>query len=242
MSGALAKEPGVVTMVLVSVEGLSAPWMGGWNLESGAEEVVVFMVVFMVGLSSGREEVAAGGGVDLFGFDFGLPVDDGEFGEWVDAEAAEHVEALSAVVGSVRGDVDEACAAGDAVAVAVEGDFDLGAEVGVGVGEGEGVGERGEFGGGGVEEFDELVWCAVAVVAGDGELAGWDVDGRAEWALGEAVAPAAEGGDDVGEGVVEGAGADVEAGVELVGGELAAEFEDAAVGPVVVEEEDVERI
>ena len=68
------------------------------------------------------------------------------------------------------------------------------------------------------------------------------LDRRAEGTLGDAVGPAEDSTDDVGHGVVEGAGADVEAFVELVLRECFARTEDARVGPAVVAEEDGERL
>jgi hypothetical protein len=93
-------------------------------------------------------------------------------------------------------------------------------------------------------ELQEFVGGAAAAFVGDVGAAGDGGDGRAEraWGVGDAIGPAALGADDVGERIVEGAEADLEAAVELVVGELAGVLEEEARGPGVVGEEDVEGV
>jgi len=149
------------------------------------------------------------------------PLDDGGGGAGIDAEVSEVVEALGAVVHGVGGDVGEDGPSGEGpgLAVAFAGDDfveRMGADGGVEVG--------GDF----VEHGEELLGRALLVF-----------EGRTDGAASEHVRPAEHGAEDVGEGVVEGAGAHVEALVELVHGEGGAGLEEVAGGPAVVGEEDV---
>jgi hypothetical protein len=140
---------------------------------------------------------------------------------------AEHVEALGAVVHGVGGDLHEGGAAGDlegpAITEAARGE----------IGEGEAMSLGLEFVRDLVEEGEELVGRAVLAVG---------FEARAGVGSGESFGPGAHGAEDVGERVVEGAGADVEAAVELLGGEGSAGGEELSGSPLVVREEDLEGV
>eukprot|EP00913_Durusdinium_trenchii_P005992 g5604.t1 len=153
------------------------------------------------------------------------PLHDAAGGDGVHAQVAEHVDGLGAVVHGVGGDVGEDGAAGEGVglASALAGErfvewfvLDGGEDV------------AGDL----VEGFEQL----------DGGHGAVGFEAVTLGALGEEVAPAAHGGEDVGHGGADGLEAHVELAVELVVGERSAGVEEVAGGPVVVGEEDLDGV
>lgn len=136
-----------------------------------------------------------------FRIDHAGPFGDAAGGQGFDAELAEHVKTLGAVVHAVGGDVGENGGAGEGVGFAVAG-------AGSGIAQRTAFGFGGQFAGADFQEGAQF---------GNG-FGAFFFEARAEWLAGEGLRPGAHGGQDVERGVVQGAEAHLETLVELIGG------------------------